>query len=53
MNKTDKELTVEIVNAFINSWSGNPKFAPCTIESIPEIIRTVYDTISNLDKSEQ
>lgn len=53
MNKTDKELTVEIVNTIITSWNGNPKNQPCTLEDILNIINSVYDTISKLDKENQ
>lgn len=44
MSKTDKELTTEIVNAFLGNTSYN-------IESdeITSLIKAVHETLSNLD----
>jgi predicted transcriptional regulator len=47
MNKSDKELAVEIVIAHLNAWSGEGKKAVDTAQ-LPNLIQTVYDAIHKL-----
>ncbi|BBF41969.1 hypothetical protein lbkm_0649 [Lachnospiraceae bacterium KM106-2] len=49
MNKSNKELTAEIVCTFIQSWNSNPKCNALQLGNIKELIQTTYDAISSLD----
>lgn len=49
MAKSDKELTTEIVIAFINSWNAKEITSALQPENIPDLINTVYSTIHALD----
>lgn len=44
MAKTNQELTVEVVCAFLQAWGGEGK-RPCTAEELPNLISTVYNSI--------
>ena len=48
MAKTDKELAVEITQAYIESWHSVQGRAGMTYESIQSLIQTAYDAIHNL-----
>ena len=50
--KSDKELTVEIVNNFVSSWNNNPKTAPMKSADLIDLIKSVYETIYALDLPE-
>jgi len=47
VNKTDKELTTEIVCSFLNAWSG-PNKTPSTLDEMSDLIQTVYKAVSEL-----
>lgn len=51
MSKTDKELTVEIVNSFVKSWNENTSANSSNInlDDLCETISKVYETIKSLD----
>jgi predicted transcriptional regulator len=52
MAKTDKELTVEIVCSHINAWATQEKCVPIKQAELPELIKSVYNTIVGLDKEQ-
>ena len=49
MGKTDKELTIEVVNNFIANWNGKTLQS----ESVIDLIQCVYKTISELPNYEK
>lgn len=48
MAKSDKELTAEIVVAFLDSWNGEGKTPPDN-DQLPIIIQIVYDAVHKLE----
>lgn len=48
MSKNDKELTVEVVTSFLQSWFSSPRTAPVKIEDVNAMITSVYTTIHSL-----
>lgn len=48
MEKTIKELTTEIVCAYLDAWSGDNK-VPTKMAELPDLINTVYNTLKALD----
>lgn len=48
MAKTDKELTVEIVSAFITSWNSREEAALLQLDDVKDLIKNIHDTISQL-----
>ena len=48
MPKTDKELTAEIVIAYVQSWNAANSAKPMQATVIPEIIKAVYSTVASL-----
>ncbi len=53
MAKTDKELTVEVVNSFISAWFGKTNTNILTGNDLASLIKDVYTSISSLDKSQE
>lgn len=51
MNKTDKELTAEIVCSYMNAWGTQNNCIPVKQDQLPSLIKDVYNTISQLDKN--
>lgn len=52
MSKTDKELTVEVVNNFVSSWNSSHGTSPIPTKNLVELIQTVYTTISSLPEKQ-
>jgi len=50
MSKTDKELTVEIVNTVISSWLVSGTREPIPDGNLQAFIENVYETLSSLGK---
>ena len=50
MNKTDKELAVDVVVAYLRAWSGEGK-TPTKFDGLSPLIEMVYKTIHALDDS--
>jgi hypothetical protein len=48
MAKTDKELTVEIVNSVVTSWNSREGAALLQPTDVSEFIKSIYNTISTL-----
>lgn len=48
MNKTDKELTAEIVCTFIESWHAKQGTSALKIDDVQDMIKCVYTTIHSL-----
>jgi len=53
MAKTDKELTVEVVNTFVTAWFSKSSNASLKGDTLPELIKDVYTTIANLEEDKQ
>lgn len=53
MAKTDKELTIELVNNYVNSWNASDKTKPLQADYLLDFIPKVYDLISKLDQSSE
>lgn len=49
MSKTDKELTVEVVNTFVQSWNAKNNTVGIQSNQLPDIIKSIYKTIHNLN----
>ncbi|MBV4417429.1 hypothetical protein [Clostridium tyrobutyricum] len=49
MSKTDKELTVELAIAFINSWNSREHVNPINIDDTVEVFKKFYKAISTAD----
>lgn len=47
MPKTDKELTAEIVIAFLSAWGG-VNLTPPSQSELPNLIESVYKTVKEL-----
>ena len=50
MNKTDKELTVEVVNTFVEAWNGKSNTNALNADNLVDLIKCVYNTIHSLDE---
>lgn len=48
MGKSDKELTVEIVCAYIHAWGTQSNCVPPKRAELPGLIEEVYNTVSTL-----
>ncbi|EEP1904732.1 hypothetical protein HA669_001008 [Listeria monocytogenes] len=48
MSKTDKELTVEIVNNFITAWNSSDKTSPINSANLDDLIKSVHSTLQEL-----
>ena len=53
MSKTDKELTVEVVCSYMHAWGTQHNCIPVKHAELPGLIKDVYKTISDLDKSKE
>ncbi len=53
MSKTDKELTIEVANAFITSWFSRDNLAPLKGKDVTGMIKTVYQTVKSLDDNKE
>lgn len=53
MAKTDKELTAEIVNNYVNSWNGSNRTNPLKFSELEEAIKLVHRTIRDLPETNQ
>jgi predicted transcriptional regulator len=53
MAKTDKELTVEIVNNYVNSWNGSDRTNPIKSSELTNLIVNVHATIRELPETNQ
>ncbi len=51
MGKTDKELTVEVVTAYLAAWSSKENTVAINGAGLECLIQDTYNVISNLDKS--
>lgn len=51
MAKTDKELTVEIVNTYVASWNGSDKTNPINKPQLIDLIKDVHKTIQDLPET--
>lgn len=51
MSKTDKELTVEVVNTFVTAWFSKSTTKSLSGDDLTRLIEDVHKTISTLDKS--
>lgn len=49
MPKTDKELTVEVVNTFVASWNAKNSTNAMKGDDVIDLINNVYETIQSLD----
>ena len=52
MSKTDKELTVEIVCSHLAAWGRQNGCVPVKNNELPGLIKSVYNTIVNLEEKE-
>lgn len=48
--KTNKELTVDVVNTFIQSWNAKSGTSPLKADDVTDLIKCVYNTINSLEK---
>ena len=48
MSKTDKELTVEILNNFVTSWNSCRRTEPIDQKQLIDLIKDVHKTIQDL-----
>ena len=53
MSKTDKELTVEVVNTFVSSWFSKSNTSALTGAALVSLIEDVYQTISSLGETDK
>lgn len=53
MGKSNKELTAEIVEQYVQSWNSSPKTAPMKTDDLCECIKSVYQTLNELEKVQQ
>ena len=53
MSKTDKELTVELVNNYVNSWNAADRTNPIKTDLFIQIIKTVHKTIQELPETKE
>lgn len=53
MSKTDKELTIEVTNAFITSWFSRDNLAPLKGKDVTDMIKAVYQTVKSLDNNKE
>ena len=52
MCKSDKELTVEIVNNYVSSWNASGKGNLIKAGELVDLIKAVYETLYALDLPE-
>lgn len=52
MSKTDKELTVEVVNNFVSSWNSADHTNAIEPLDVIDLIKNVYTTISTLSEEQ-
>lgn len=52
MSKTDKELTVEVVNNFVSSWNSSNGTTPIVTEQLLDLMESVYTTISSFPEKQ-
>ena len=50
MAKTNKELTAEIVIAYVQSWNNSQYTKPIQPSELVDTIQTVYSTICDLSE---
>lgn len=50
MSKTDKELTVELLSAYITSWHSNGSTQAINFDELQNLIKTTHKTIHELPK---
>lgn len=48
LSKTDKELTVEIVNSFISAWNSADKTNPINTPQLEDLIKNVHSILQGL-----
>ena len=48
MNKTDKELTIDVVNTFIQSWNAKDGTCALKADDVIDLIKCVYQEIHSL-----
>lgn len=53
MNKSDKELTVDVVNTFIQSWNAKNSTVALNSDDVVNMIGAVYKTIHSLPCNEE
>lgn len=51
MSKTDKELTVEVVNNYVSSWNASDRTNAIKSDVLQALIKDVHRTIQNLPES--
>ena len=52
MAKTNKELTAEIVIAYVQSWNNSQYTKPMQPDELVDTIKTVYSTICGLSNDQ-
>lgn len=52
MSKTDKELTVEVVNNFISSWDSAERTNAIDSPQLINLIQSVHKAISSLPEKQ-
>lgn len=50
MSKTDKELTIELLSAYITSWNSKGSTQAINFDDLQNLIKTTYKTIHDLPK---
>lgn len=51
MNKTDKELAVELVGAYLSAWFANSKVQkPLDGETLKALLKDAYSALADLPK---
>lgn len=53
MSKSDKELTVEVVNTFVQSWNDKNNTSALSVENVTDLIKAVHSTVKNLNVSDK
>jgi hypothetical protein len=51
MSKTDKELTIEVVQTFIESLHAKQGTSPLNGTQVMDLIKSIHSTIQNLPSS--
>lgn len=49
MDKTDKEYTIEVICAYLNTWGNQNCSVPVGSADLPKLITSVYNAIYSLD----
>lgn len=52
MAKTDKELTVELVNNYISSWNNSSNTTPANKPDFLSLLKDVHKVVKELDQTE-